>query len=167
MRSVAATGLVLAVGALALGGCASGSSRDNGPAAPRALLSADTLVFTSFDADNDLRVTMAEIEAGIAVEWARANTNGDGLLQPLEFATWSESALGGNQLAPFRLDFDRNVDNSITEEEFRTELLGRARDYDKDEDGVLVRGDFIRQAPNRTREIQTERQLPPDRPRRR
>lgn len=157
MRCAAAAGLALA-SALALAGCAGGAGRDTGPPPPSALLSADTLVFTSFDTDDDLRVTSAELEAGVTAEWARADANSDGTLQPLEFQTWSDWALGGNQLAPFRLDFDRNVDNSITEDEFRTELLGRFSDYDKDEDGVVSRADFIRQAPGqRVREVPVER----------
>ncbi len=32
----------------------------------------------------------------------------------------------------------------ITADEFRTELTGRARDYDSDEDNVLTRAEFIR-----------------------
>ncbi len=164
MKWVAAAGLAMMASACAGGG--GGGLAANQPPMPRALFSADALLYVSFDADDDLRVTMAEIEAGVTHEWTRANTNGDGLLQPLEFSAWSDSALGGNQLPPFRLDFDRNVDNVITQEEFRTEILGRATDYDKDEDGVLVRGDFVRQAPGqRLREISVEQ--PPERPRRR
>lgn len=135
--------------AAALGACASGGApaRDQDTPAPLALLSADALMYASFDADDDLLITEAEIEAGISREFVRADQNGDGALAPLEFAAWSQAALGGNQLPPYRLDFDRNVDNSITAEEFATEIRGRARDYDKDEDGVLRRAEFLRQTP--------------------
>jgi hypothetical protein len=136
---------VLAGGLAMLGACASGN-RDVGheASAPRVLYSADALVFVSFDANDDLLVDAGEIEAGVTREWARADTSGDGMLAPLEYGAWAESALGGNQLPPFRLDFDRNVDNSISETEFRTEFAARVTDYDANGDGVLSRGEMLR-----------------------
>jgi hypothetical protein len=47
-------------------------------------------------------------------------------------------------MGPYRLDFDRNVDNSITREEFESEIRARVRDYDENGDGVLTRGEFTR-----------------------
>ncbi len=142
---------LFAVCALAAGasGCGGGPPRGaplpSDP--PRVLLSADTLVFTSFDANNDLRIDHAELEAGIAREFARADVNSDGALTPLEFQSWMTAALGGANAPPYRLDFDRNVDNSITRAEFESELNARAELYDSDHDGVLVRSEFIREAP--------------------
>lgn len=134
---------VLVCGAAALAACASG--RDRNEREPiRALLSADALMFTSFDTDADLRISQTEIEGGIVRELARADVNHDGTLQPIEFQNWSNLVLGGGSTGPYRLDFDRNVDNVITADEFRTELTGRARDYDSDEDNVLTRAEFIR-----------------------
>ncbi len=137
--------LALAAAGLAMAsGCASSatSSRSNEPI--RALLSADTMLFVGFDSDDNLSITGAEIDAGIEREFARADTSGDGELSPLEFQTWSQLALGGTQLGPFRLDFDRNVDNRITREEFNNEIRGRVSDYDEDGDGVLSRAEFVR-----------------------
>lgn len=135
----------MACGAAVLAACAGGG--DRGPRAEpiRALLSADALVYATFDTDGDMRISAAELEAGVARELTRADANGDGSLQPLEFQNWSNAALGGGQLPPYRLDFDRNVDNVITAEEFTTELTARARDYDADGDGVLTRAEFVRQ----------------------
>ncbi len=134
---------------LSLAACASGPER--GPRMqgepPRVLLSADTLLFASFDANADLRVETSEIEAGIAREWTRADANGDGALAPIEFQTWMNLALGGSNAPPYRLDFDRNVDNSITRAEFETEMRSRAADYDKNTDGVLERVEFLRDGP--------------------
>ncbi len=147
---------VLACAASALAACASGGAADR-TAPIRALLSADALMFTSFDADADMNVTAAESEAGIAREFARADTNSDGSLQPIEFSNWSGVVLGGSQIGPYRLDFDRNVDNVITREEFDTELRARFATYDSDESGAIARGEFIRlvgqprPAPNRIR----------------
>ncbi|HCK84627.1 MAG TPA: hypothetical protein DHW63_08965 [Hyphomonadaceae bacterium] len=126
-----------------LAACASGRGGDeNEPI--RALLSADALMFVSFDTDGDFGVDAAEVEAGIAREFARADSNRDGALQPIEFQNWASIVLGGGQMGPFRLDFDRNVDNSITREEFESEIRGRVRDYDADENGVLARSEFVR-----------------------
>ena len=147
-------------------GCATGSSDRPGHgddhAPVRALLSVDAMMFAGFDADGDLRVTTAEIEAGITREFARADANHDGSLQPIEFGNWSNIALGGAQTAPYRLDFDRNVDNLITAEEFHAEILNRAHDYDADEDGVLNRADFVRQVDRARRPQEQRRVLPPE-----
>lgn len=139
--------LVWSAAGLFLAACASSGSGDGaGESQPiSALISADALVFVSFDADQDAVLTMAEIEQGLGVEWARADTNSDGMLAPLEFSRWSDLALGGGAMSPYRLDFDRNVDNTITEEEFRSEFLARARDYDSDGDGRITRAEMIRQ----------------------
>jgi ABC-type oligopeptide transport system substrate-binding subunit len=136
---------LLACGAaVALAGCATGGNDRNDREPIRALLSADALMFTSFDADGDLNVSTAEIEAGIGRELARADANHDGVLQPIEFQNWSNAVLGGGSTGPYRLDFDRNVDNTITADEFRTELTLRARDYDSNENGLISRDEFIR-----------------------
>ncbi|QGZ96102.1 EF-hand domain-containing protein [Terricaulis silvestris] len=132
-----------ACGAAALTACASGGGGFTGEPV-RALLSGDAMMFVSFDADGDLSTTSAEIEAGIAREFARADSGGDGALTPIEFQSWANGVLGGGQLGPYRLDFDRNVDNIITRVEFETEIRGRVSDYDEDQSGALSRGEFVR-----------------------
>ncbi len=135
---------VAAVAMSALAGCASGAGSSDRTAPIRALLSADALMFVSFDADGDLNVSNAEFEAGIAREFTRADSNADGSLQPIEFSNWSSLVLGGSQIGPYRLDFDRNVDNAITRAEYDTELRARFATYDSDESGAISRGEFVR-----------------------
>lgn len=130
-------------GAVALAGCAS-SGRRLEEAPIRALLSADVMMFVSFDANADLSVSTDEIQAGVEREFTRADANHDGQLQPIEFQNWSGLVLGGSAMGPFRLDFDRNVDNVITRQEFETEINGRVHDYDTDGNGALSRGEFVR-----------------------
>jgi hypothetical protein len=101
-------------------------------------------MFVSFDTDGDLSVSGSENEAGIAREFSRADANGDGSLQPIEFSNWSNQVLGGSQIGPYRLDFDRNVDNVITRAEFDAELRARFTAYDSDETGALSRAEFVR-----------------------
>lgn len=128
----------------ALGACASPGRNGPGEEPIRALLSADALLFVGFDGDGDHATTRAEMEAGIAREFARADTNGDGQIQPIEFQNWSNVALGGGQIGPFRLEFDRNVDNVISREEFDAEIRARFDDYDTDENGVVARSELVR-----------------------
>jgi hypothetical protein len=123
----------------------------SGPAGPRdrndpvrALLSGDAMMLVSFDANGDLSITTDEIDAGLAREFARADVGGDGSLTPIEFQNWSNAVLGGGPMGPYRLDFDRNVDNTITREEFDNEIKARVRQYDENGDNVLTRGEFIR-----------------------
>lgn len=140
----AAAHLAVILGAATLAACASGGPRGDRGEPLRALLSADALVFVSFDADGDLQITEAELTAGLAHEFTRADTSGDGQLQPIEFQNWANTALGGGHIGPFRLDFDRNVDNVITREEFENEFRARFREYDSDEDGVVTRPELVR-----------------------
>lgn len=134
---------VTACAALGLAACSGGqAAQERAPI--RALLSADALMLVSFDTNYDLVVTREEAESGFAREWTRADTNGDGSLQPIEFTNWSNSVLGGSQIGPYRLDFDRNVDNAITREEFDAELRARFSQYDSDENGSLSRSEFVR-----------------------
>lgn len=133
-------------GAAALTACAGGGGRGPGLGGEpiRALMSGDALMFVSFDTDGDLSITQQEIEAGITREFTRADTGGDGALTPIEFQSWANAVLGGSQMGPYRLDFDRNVDNTISRAEFETEIRARVTDYDEDRSGTLSRSEFIR-----------------------
>lgn len=150
--------MLLACAAAGAAGCAAGGSRDGDRQEPiRALLSTDAIMFSSFDADGDFSVTMAEADAGIARELARADANSDGSIGPIEYQTWANLVLGGSMTPPYRLDFDRNVDNVISAEEFRNELVARAQGYDTDENGAIARGELVRQV----NQARTVRRAPP------
>src|SRR5262245_15244193 len=92
MRSIRiALGLALAAAAAA---CASGETTRSGANEPiRALMSADVMMLVSFDTDGDLSVTGAEIDAGLDREFARADTNRDGAMQPIEYQNWGNLVL--------------------------------------------------------------------------
>lgn len=129
--------------ALALTACGGRAAQDS-TAPIRALLSADALMLVSFDANADLSVSRDEAEAGFAREFTRADADNNGALSPIEFSNWSNLVLGGSQIGPYRLDFDRNVDNVITREEFDTEMRARFSQYDGDENEALSRTEFVR-----------------------
>lgn len=135
--------LALAACVAAIAGCAS-SGGEGRPETIRALLSADALLLSDFDTDRNFEISMAEVEAGVTASFGRADANADGNLSPIEFQHWSGVELGGGMTPPYRLDFDRNVDNIISEEEFRTELIARAQEYDADESGAVTRSELVR-----------------------
>jgi len=134
---------VVACAALGLAGCGGRAVQDR-TAPIRALLSADALMLVSFDTNGDLGVSRDEAEAGFAREFTRADADANGALSPIEFSSWSNLVLGGSQIGPYRLDFDRNVDNIITREEYDTELRARFSQYDADENDTLSRTEFVR-----------------------
>ncbi len=134
---------VVTCAALGLAACGGRAAQDR-TAPIRALLSADALMLVSFDTNGDLSVSRDEAEAGFAREFTRADADGNGSLSPIEFSSWSNLVLGGSQIGPYRLDFDRNVDNVITREEYDTELRARFSQYDSDENGALSRTEFVR-----------------------
>lgn len=138
------TWTALVLGAALTAACGSGSisSAANDPV--RALLSGDAMMLVSFDTNGDLSITTEEINAGLAREFTRADTSGDGSLSPIEFQNWANNVLGGGPMGPYRLDFDRNVDNTITREEFEAEIRARVEQYDENGDDVLTRGEFTR-----------------------
>jgi hypothetical protein len=138
--------MALMAAAAVLAACSASNSRGGtSNDSVRVLLSTDALLFGDFDADGDFSVTNAEIEAGVTREFARADSNRDNSIGPIEFQNWANQVLGGTMTPPYRLDFDRNVDNSISAEEFRDEILARARAYDSDENGVVTRAELVRQ----------------------
>jgi predicted small secreted protein len=138
--------LAFVAGAALLSACGTSNSRGSGPdTTVRVLLSTDAMLFGDFDTDGDYATSTAEIEAGVTREFARADSNHDGGIGPIEFQSWANQVLGGTMTPPYRLDFDRNVDNIISAEEFRAELLARAATYDTDENGVVSRAELVRQ----------------------
>jgi hypothetical protein len=137
--------LAFVAGAALLSACGTSNSRGPTNDPVRVLLSTDALLFGDFDTDGDYSVSTAEVEAGVTREFARADSNRDNGIGPIEFQSWANQVLGGAMTPPYRLDFDRNVDNIISAEEFRAELLARHASYDTDENGVVTRTELVRQ----------------------
>jgi len=146
---------ILAVAAaLSLAACASGPDRHGGPGGanegsayrPSAFLSGAALLFVQFDTDGDYVTSRAEAEAGAQREWARAS-GGAAILTPLQFDAWSAKALGGPNLGPYRLSFDSNVNNEITQTEFIGAITAKFDAWDKNKDGMLTRVEMIERLP--------------------
>ncbi|MEZ5960037.1 MAG: hypothetical protein R3C30_06365 [Hyphomonadaceae bacterium] len=151
---------VVTCAALSLAACGGRAAQDR-TAPIRALLSADALMLVSFDTNADLAVSREESEAGFAREWTRADADANGSLSPIEFSNWSNLVMGGSQIGPYRLDFDRNVDNVITREEFDTELRARFAQYDSDESNSISRAEFVRLVGQARPPVQRRQVAPP------
>lgn len=150
--------LIAAVVALSLSACAGGGGNTRveadelrGPAYRQsAFLSGAALLFVQFDADKDYVTSRAEAEAGARAEWARASGGGD-KLTPIQFDEWSARALGGPNLGPYRLAFDSNVNNEITEAEFINAVLAKFEFWDKDKDARVTRAEMVERLPEMRR----------------
>ena len=138
-----------------LAACASGPGRggpapasDRTGAAYRAstFLSGAALLFVQFDADGDYATTRAEAQAGAQAEWTRA-AEGAASLTPIKFETWAARVLGGPNIGPYRLAFDTNVNNEITQAEFDAAILAKFDKYDADKDGVVRRPEMVERLP--------------------
>lgn len=101
------------------------------------------LLIVGFDADGDARVSRAELAAGIADQFRRADTDGDGQLGLVELASWSRTWLGSDNVKPGRFDFDRDADDRISAEEFQAELTRHFGILDNDQDGVVTRAELL------------------------
>lgn len=147
----------LLAAALALGACTAGARTRaeadalQGPAYRQsAFLSGASLLFVQFDADKDYTTSRAEAEAGARAEWARA-AGGSDKLTPIQFDTWAEKVLGGPNLGPYRLAFDSNVNNEITQTEFVNSVLAKFEFWDKDKNGVVTRQEMVERLPEMRR----------------
>lgn len=146
--------VVTALSACALAACAGGPGGPRGGpqeqgAAYRqsTFLSGAALLFVQFDADKDYRTSRAEAEAGARSEWARA-AHGPAGMTPIQFEAWAAAALGGPNIGPYRLAFDTNVNNEVTEPEFIAGILARFDRYDGDKDGVVTRAEMVERLPD-------------------
>jgi Ca2+-binding EF-hand superfamily protein len=140
VKTLALAGLA----ALSVTACASSGNSGTTRDPIRALLSGDAMMFVGFDSNGDLNTSREELEAGISREFARIDSNSDAAISPSEYQNWANAVFGGGQMGPYRLDFDRNVDNTITREEFEAEVRARFSDYDENGDNRVTRGEMVR-----------------------
>src|SRR5690242_5293286 len=93
---------LVAASAASVTACATGGGPGSHANEPiRALLSADVMMFISWDTNSDLTTSPDEIEAGITREFDRADANHDGRIEPIEYQSWQAAVLGGGQMGPY------------------------------------------------------------------
>lgn len=140
---------------LATAACASGPShhgaRRGGP--PGAMMGAGerpslvvrpgALLLIDLDANRDLTLTRAEMQAGASAWFAKADANRDGAITPIEYSAFAEAHLGTADSIPGRLFFDSNADGQITPAEFSSGMEALFNQFDADHDGAVTRAEMV------------------------
>ncbi|MEQ1866670.1 MAG: hypothetical protein ABL996_18690 [Micropepsaceae bacterium] len=117
-----------------------------------------------FDADKDGRVTRTEVDAGLTAQFASADANVDGKLDPLEFQRFNDGRRAERKarldawrakndpdgktrppndqnrdgLDPIKYT-DWNLDGTVSPEEFASKTRAQAMRADRNGDGVIER----------------------------
>lgn len=137
--------LVTCLAACFLVACVSGTATPGGFGERiSAVVSGDAFVIASADANGDAVTTEAELEEALITGFLAADSDQSSMVSPLEWQTFSRTQMGGELLGPFRLEVDRNVDNSIDQAEFTDAFMTRFTRYDGDADGRVARPDMVR-----------------------
>jgi hypothetical protein len=110
---------------------------------PSVIVRPGALLLEGMDANRDLAVTRAELDAAIDPLFAAADANHDGALSPVEFSLWSEKYLGTAEATPGRMSFDTNQNGLITKQEFTARLVLLFNEYDANHDGVVTRQELV------------------------
>jgi Ca2+-binding EF-hand superfamily protein len=101
--------------------------------------------FRQLDANGDLKIEFAEIQAARARWFDRWDANRDGFLEADEFRTAARQAKAGGgpearlvaQLGSRKAELDKNGDGRISRQEFTTSVPVRLIGADADGDGAL------------------------------
>lgn len=80
------------------------------------------LVYARFDADLDGKITVAEIDAGAAIAFAAADSNGDQQITGFEQTDWAARMGSQADLMANAMTFDIDLDRSVTRIEFTSGL---------------------------------------------
>ena len=94
-------------------------------------------LFVSFDANRDGMVSVSEIETGIRMAFARADTNGDGVLSAFEQQDWARGLPTRDDTLANPVRFDPNLDRRVSVEEFSDVIIALAGDYREDDSSVI------------------------------
>ncbi len=149
--------IALGMAAIALAACASQPPQRKGPGGPpggggRAGASLDRqtqyarpvgLLFVSFDIDNDLLISRAEFDAGVAREWRRLDANENGESSGFEALDWAKAVLGNADAEPSRVSLDSDFNGIITQDEFRSGLSRLFVELDHNGDNQLDRSELL------------------------
>jgi hypothetical protein len=95
------------------------------------------LLFAGFDRNDDYEIDRAEVSAGIERAFAKADTDGTGLLSLVELEEWRQKALGSIDAAPNNFKFAPNFARSVSPVKFTEVLSTVADNLDKDPDGNM------------------------------
>lgn len=136
------------------GGPGGGMSGPGGGAGPGRLQEAKVarpaaILFTSMDANRDLLLTRDELEAGIEVEFARADVDRSGVITGFEMMDWGKAVLGDAEALPDMRAMDTDLNYTVTAIEFATALRHEFERLDVNGDKVLTRAELLMDVPGR------------------
>ncbi|MEL7480967.1 MAG: hypothetical protein AAGJ29_05360 [Pseudomonadota bacterium] len=137
------------------------------PIASLQALGADRLVpggglLLSFDADQDGRVTTAEVADGIPVAFAAADADEDGFLTPLEQIAWADRLPTRDASLSNPARFDPNLDRRVTFDEFSGVVLQFAEGYADEVSGDVIVADLRSKGPRSEEDEEAADQRPVD-----
>lgn len=99
------------------------------------------LLFVSMDSNEDTFLDGGELERGIEREWLRLTPSSNATA--LDFENWSLAALGARDTLPSFIAFDRDLDGSISQEDFSKRVRIEFDLADADNNGVLSRSELL------------------------
>lgn len=100
------------------------------------------LLFASFDANLDGRITPEELTAGAQRAFQVADRNGDGVITGFEQTDWAAAMGDATGVLANAMTFDIDLDRTVTQSEFATGLR-RIADPLTDDAGVMKFTDLI------------------------
>jgi hypothetical protein len=101
------------------------------------------MLFASYDVNHDGKITDAEIDAGAALSFAVADKNNDGALTGFEQTDWATLVGSGSDVLSNSMQFDTDVDHSVTKAEFVSGLHRLADSLKKKGESVLTYADLV------------------------
>jgi hypothetical protein len=101
------------------------------------------MLFASFDTDHDGQITDAEIDAGAAISFAVADKNHDGAITGFEQSDWATLVGSGGDVLANPMQFDSDLDRSVTLAEFTSGLHRLADTLKKKGESVLAYADLV------------------------
>ncbi|MEP7209883.1 MAG: hypothetical protein ABI740_03520 [Alphaproteobacteria bacterium] len=101
------------------------------------------MLFASYDANHDGKITDAEIEAGAASSFAVADKNNDGAIAGFEQTDWATLVGGASDVLSNSMQFDSDLDHSVTKAEFVSGLHRLADTLKKKGESVLTYADLV------------------------
>lgn len=105
------------------------------------------ILFTGLDANRDLVLDKAELEAAIPLEFDRADVDRSGVLTGFEMADWCRLVLGDKEALPDMRAMDTDLNYTVTPQEFAAALRHEFDRMDKDQDGRITRAELLMDAP--------------------
>ncbi len=101
------------------------------------------LIFATMDANHDLIVDKAEMEAAMPAEFARADANKSGEADAFEMTEWGKAELGDADQTPNRTSFDVDLNGGVSLTEFRRGMEIEFAKLDLNSDGRIERSEML------------------------